>query len=92
MSVPALLEALQADVREFATSPAFRKRTTWVLCIQQMLTAEQGDVEVGQEAFWETLSTLVDDPIVDVRIRVARLLGLIFGKFIRPHSCRTFTS
>ncbi|KAI0748296.1 hypothetical protein C8Q80DRAFT_1219502 [Daedaleopsis nitida] len=85
-AVPHLLETLQADVRTFATSPAFRKRTTWVTCAQEVLAHDQGDAAVRTGTFWETLSELVRDPIVDVRIRVARLLGLIFDKFGRIDS------
>ncbi|KAI0724058.1 hypothetical protein C8T65DRAFT_93958 [Cerioporus squamosus] len=78
---PSLLEALRADVRAFALSSAFRRRTTYVMCIQEMLVSDQGDVAVRNETFWEALSALVRDPIVDVRIRTARLLGLISGEF-----------
>ena len=31
------------------------------------------------EEFWHTLLALVQDTIVDVRIKVARFLGIIFG-------------
>ncbi|TFK91222.1 ARM repeat-containing protein [Polyporus arcularius HHB13444] len=80
---PSLLEALRADIRAFAASPAFRRRTTYVMCIQEMLVSDQGDVAVGNGTFWDALAGLVRDPIVDVRIRMARLLGLISDKFGR---------
>lgn len=79
---PSLLEALRAEVRAFATSSTFRQRTTYVTCIQEMLVSDQGDVVVGEGTFWDALSALVRDPIVDVRIRVARLLALISGELL----------
>ena len=85
-TAPTLMDALRTDVRAFAQSTAFRKRTIWVTCIQEMLTHDQGDVAIRTDTFWETLSSLVRDPIVDVRIRVARLLGLIIGKCISAHA------
>ncbi|KAI0673048.1 hypothetical protein C8Q78DRAFT_970689 [Trametes maxima] len=80
---PALLEALREDVRAFASSDSFRRRTTYVTCMHELLVLDQGDVVVRSETFWSTLSQLCRDPIVDVRIRVARLLGLISDKFSR---------
>lgn len=86
---PTLLEALGADIRAFAGSASFRRRTTYVMCIQEMLVSGQGRGVVGRETFWDTLPGLVRDPIVDVRIRVARLLGSIYGQYhnssTRPH-------
>ncbi|RPD66313.1 ARM repeat-containing protein [Lentinus tigrinus ALCF2SS1-7] len=78
---PSLLEALRVEIRAFATSPTFRRRTTYVTCVQEMLVSDQGDVAVQNGTFWDALSGLVRDPIVDVRIRVARLLALISDKF-----------
>ncbi|TBU65648.1 ARM repeat-containing protein [Dichomitus squalens] len=77
---PTLVEALVADIRAFAGSDSFRRRMTYVTCVQEMVVSDHGDVTVRGETFWETLSALVRDPIVDVRIRVARLLGLISDK------------
>lgn len=47
--------------------------------------SDYGRVVVGRETFWDTLPGLVRDPIVDVRIRVARLLVLISGQYRQPH-------
>ncbi|KAL1944608.1 hypothetical protein VTO73DRAFT_3038 [Trametes versicolor] len=80
---PTLLEELRADIRAFAAAETFRKRTTYVVCVQEMLASDQADVAVRDTTFWSTLSQLGRDPIVDVRIRVARLLGLISDKFSR---------
>ncbi|KAI0647224.1 hypothetical protein C8Q79DRAFT_907811 [Trametes meyenii] len=83
---PALLEALREDVRAFASSDSFRRRTTYVTCMHELLVVDQGDAVVRSETFWSTLSQLCRDPIVDVRIRVARVLGLISDKFSRDDS------
>ncbi|KAH9857070.1 hypothetical protein C2E23DRAFT_856589 [Lenzites betulinus] len=83
---PTLLEAMRTDITAFAASDAFRKRTTFVTCVQEMLQSDQGDVALRSATFWSTLSQLCRDPIVDVRIRVARLLGLISDKFSRDDS------
>ncbi|KAI0636799.1 hypothetical protein C8Q77DRAFT_1215727 [Trametes polyzona] len=83
---PELLEELRADIRVFAVADTFRRRSTYVTCIQELLSVDQGDVVVRSETFWSTLSQLGRDPIVDVRIRVARVLGLISDKFSRDDS------
>ncbi|KAI0327173.1 ARM repeat-containing protein [Cubamyces sp. BRFM 1775] len=83
---PALLEELRADIRAFALADTFRKRTTYVMCIQELFALDQGDVAARSETFWTTLSQLCRDPIVDVRIRVARLLGLISDRLGREDS------
>ena len=49
-------------------------------------------VVVGRETFWDTLPGLVRDPIVDVRIRVARLLALISGQYHQPHRLHSLLS
>lgn len=54
---------------------------TYVACQQGILQHGQMDAVVGSNSFWETLKKLVRDPIIDVRIRTARLLGLISGMF-----------
>lgn len=35
---------------------------------------------VADGEFWKTLTGLADDPIVGIRIGVARLVGIVFGK------------
>ncbi|KAI9065105.1 ARM repeat-containing protein [Trametes sanguinea] len=81
-----LLDELRADIRAFALADQFRKRTTYVMCIQELFALDLGDIAARSEAFWSTLAQLCRDPIVDVRIRVARLLGLISDRFSRDDS------
>ncbi|OSD08686.1 ARM repeat-containing protein [Trametes coccinea BRFM310] len=81
-----LLDELRADIRAFALADQYRKRTTYVMCIQELFALDLGDIAARSEAFWSTLAQLCRDPIVDVRIRVARLLGLISDRFGRDDS------
>lgn len=78
---PDLLSRLSSDIRSLARSGSFRKRTTFVSCKQSLLLSAEADTVVVDDVFWEAISVLVHDSIVDVRIRVARLLGLIFDKY-----------
>lgn len=48
-------------------------------CEQAVLLTEDSDFVLFDEGFWEILAFLTRDLIVDVRIRVARLLGIISG-------------
>ncbi|KAH9945960.1 armadillo-type protein [Epithele typhae] len=74
---PLSLDALRKEIRSLATDSTSRRRTTYVMCVQELLASGHGDVVVGSAGFWDTLSALVRDPIVDVRIRASRLIGLI---------------
>ncbi|OBZ75305.1 hypothetical protein A0H81_04148 [Grifola frondosa] len=47
------------------------------MCEQELLSSEQGDVVLLDNDFWTILSALAQDTIVDVRIRVARLLAIL---------------
>ena len=53
---------------------------TYVACQQEMLSAGLHGAIIVLEEFWHSLSSLVQDTIVDVRIRVARFLGVVFGE------------
>lgn len=71
------------DLRTLAHSESYRQRTTFVTCEQALLLSDHRDVVLLDEDFWETMSTLSRDSVVDVRIRVARLLEIIAGMFFR---------
>ena len=51
----------------------------YVACQQEILQAGQMESVIWNDGFWQRLKKLVQDPIVDVRIRTARLLSLISG-------------
>ena len=60
-------------------SESYRKRMVYVACQQEILQAGQMESVIWNDGFWQRLKKLVQDPIVDVRIRTARLLSLISG-------------
>ncbi|GBE82030.1 hypothetical protein SCP_0404060 [Sparassis crispa] len=78
---PEVLAELCSDIGALALSESFRKRTTYIRCQQVLIVSNQGDVVITDDAFWEALSALVHDPVVDVRIHVARLLGSVSERY-----------
>ncbi|KAI0065473.1 ARM repeat-containing protein, partial [Artomyces pyxidatus] len=76
-------EQLSADVREMAHSSIFRRRMTFVACYQALLTANGYQMIVEDSPYRYCLAQLSEDPIIDVRIGVARLVGTIYNQFIR---------
>lgn len=75
--IPRLITGLREGIRALAHSDSYRERTTFVTCEQAVLVSTESDFVLFDEGFWEILSHLSRDPIVDVRIRVARLLVTI---------------
>ncbi|KAH9842696.1 armadillo-type protein [Rhodofomes roseus] len=75
------VEQLRSSIRALARSDAYRERTTFVTCEQSLLESNNSDFIILDNEYWEVLSLLTQDPIVDVRIRVARLLGTIFDLY-----------
>jgi len=80
-AVPNLVNELRSSIRALARSDAYRERTTFVRCEQSLFESNDRDFVVPDDEYWEILSALTHDPIVDVRIRVARLLGTIFDVY-----------
>lgn len=80
-SRPDLLDGLLGDIRALARSDSYRKRSIFVVC-EQALLPDCRDIVLADEGFWSAVSALVQDRIVDVRIRVARLLTVISGTFL----------
>lgn len=66
-----------------ARSDSFRKRTVFVACKQAIILSDERDFVLGDEAFWDALTALSEDAVVDVRIRIARLVSIIYGEY-RP--------
>lgn len=75
--MPRLITGLREGIRALAHSDSYRERTTFVTCEQAVLVSTESDFVLFDEGFWDILSHLSRDPIVDVRIRVARLLVTI---------------
>ncbi|KZT68192.1 ARM repeat-containing protein [Daedalea quercina L-15889] len=80
--VPHWVTQLRSSIRELARSDAYRERTTYVTCEQALLESNDSDFIILDDEYWEILALLAQDPIVDVRIRAARLLGTISGEFL----------
>ncbi|KAI0934203.1 hypothetical protein AcV5_006128 [Taiwanofungus camphoratus] len=85
-SRPDLLDGLLGDIRALARSDSYRKRSIFVVC-EQALLPDCRDIVLADEGFWSAVSALVQDRIVDVRIRVARLLTVISDNY--AHSDRS---
>lgn len=79
-SYPQWLAALHDSIGELAQSGSYRKRMSFVMCEQALILSESEDYVLSDDQFWRSLHILAKDQIVDVRIRVARLVGILKGK------------
>jgi len=52
----------------------------YISCCLALVEGDMGSSEITREEFWDNISHLSQDPMLDVRIGVARLIGLICGK------------
>lgn len=77
-------------LRTFAISNSYRHRIVFLSCYQTVLLITK-DVGLVSDPFMKTLESLSYDPIVDVRIRLARFLGTLLGEHSRNHSFRSDT-
>ncbi|KAF8321414.1 armadillo-type protein [Cantharellus anzutake] len=69
---------LRADVESFAIADTSKRRTTFVYCIQALaLSQALGPLEISKGSFWKVLRGLAQDPVIDVRIAVSRLVSLV---------------
>jgi hypothetical protein len=53
---------------------------SYVACQQALVFSDEGADLVTEDDFWRVLMQLGTDPIVNVRIGVARLVGIICGE------------
>lgn len=65
--------------REWYGSRWFR----YVECCRALVESEDGAAEVARDDLWAHIDRLSADNIIDVRIGVARLLGVICGMLLR---------
>ncbi|KAJ3541194.1 hypothetical protein NM688_g6121 [Phlebia brevispora] len=79
-SRPMLLEEFWRDLHRLGTSSSFRERTTFVACYQEIILSNPQHAMFFSDIVLGILSELSCDRIVDVRIRLARLLGIIQEK------------
>ncbi|GJE95198.1 ARM repeat-containing protein [Phanerochaete sordida] len=75
-SRPNSLDQLWEMLRTLAVSNSYRHRTIFLVCYQTVLLATK-DVGLVSAPFLRTLEALSRDPIVDVRIKLARFLGTL---------------
>lgn len=73
---------LRTNLQGLATSTVYRKRMTFVACMQALVTRRDQDLAANSfdDDLWKSVSVLADDTVVGVRIGVARLLGFISGR------------
>ncbi|KAH8106745.1 armadillo-type protein [Cristinia sonorae] len=69
---------LVGDIGEMASSRSYRERMTYIACQQELFSVGLYAAILILEDFWRSLRALVQDAVVDVRIKVARFLGIIF--------------
>ncbi|TFY57879.1 hypothetical protein EVG20_g8369, partial [Dentipellis fragilis] len=79
-----LRRQLNVDICFLSKSSVFRRRMTFVACYQALAVSDHADtLDLFAEPFWPCLAELSVDPVVDVRIGVARLIGLLSDKSFR---------
>lgn len=83
-SVPAYLKALRGspahepameDILNLSVNDKYRQRVTFVACALSMSLAAQNPAELEALTIWNSVAMLAQDPIVDIRIGVARLVA-----------------
>ncbi|EJT98563.1 hypothetical protein DACRYDRAFT_18146 [Dacryopinax primogenitus] len=74
-------EAIRQELLHLSEHPSFRNRMTFVACIQSLLADEMKD---DLYTLWPRVWALGTDPVVDVRISVARLVASAVGMGMHP--------
>jgi serine/threonine-protein phosphatase 4 regulatory subunit 1 len=77
------------DVLSLARSTSYRQRMTFLACQQVILQSDLRINDFLDEVFLQTISILAEDSIVDVRIKVARLLGAFRGTLLLRSYCES---
>ena len=73
------MEEFWNSIHRLGTSTAYRERMTFVACYQQIALSGALHTSLVSPTVLNILFELAHDRIVDVRIRVARLLGTFQG-------------
>lgn len=91
---PGLRVGLQADLDSLASASIFRRRMTFIACTQtrvQHMGEKQLSSEIG--GILKSIAQLANDPVVDVRIAVARFLAFLYSTYgTRATSAEDFRS
>jgi len=78
---PLVADGLRDDLEDLAKAEQSRRRATYVSCCAALVKGELGTLEVSRDEFWANIDSLSRDAMLDVRIGVARLIGLICEKY-----------
>ncbi|GJJ12075.1 hypothetical protein Clacol_006316 [Clathrus columnatus] len=70
---PHLAERLREDIQSLAR---------YVACLCALVDKSGGETELLKNNFWETIDRLSQDDMTDVRIGVARLMGILCEKYL----------
>jgi serine/threonine-protein phosphatase 4 regulatory subunit 1 len=68
---------LRKELLDLAVSSSFRRRATYVACVQSLILSPLAALELEQNDMWTTLRALATDAITDVRIGTARLASFM---------------
>lgn len=82
---PEFVQDIWTDVIAFSSSSSCRERMMFLLCHQVIFQSAENFDRFLNDAFLQALSNLTADPIVDVRIKVARLLACFTGMSVLLH-------
>lgn len=85
---PLLLDGIRDDLKSLAGAHQCRRRATYIACCSALVEGEMGASEIAREEFWVNISHLSQDKMLDVRIGVARLIGLVCEKHYATFSSR----
>jgi len=85
---PDLLGLVRADFHALASDESYRRRATYVACSHALLENAQGHELVNNPQFSSAISSLAEDAVVDVRIGVARLVGVTCELYFRDRRSR----
>ncbi|EIN07478.1 ARM repeat-containing protein [Punctularia strigosozonata HHB-11173 SS5] len=83
---PTVIRDIHEDINRLARAPSYRYRMTFVACRQALVLAPGGESTLADSHFWKLIGQLADDQITNVRIGVARLLGIICDRFFSDAS------
>ncbi|KAF8522216.1 ARM repeat-containing protein [Hysterangium stoloniferum] len=78
---PNIVEGLLDDLSSLAHADLCRRRTTYVACCGAVIAGPNGKLKSLGDDFWTHISQLSQDHMLDVRIGVSRLVGVICDKF-----------
>ncbi|EJD05837.1 ARM repeat-containing protein [Fomitiporia mediterranea MF3/22] len=79
---PEALRLVTEEVSSLVYDESFKKRLTYVECARSLVTSNPSYDRFMDDVFWQAAVKLASDKITDVRIGMARLLGIICDKIL----------